>query len=75
MDPPPMSIPFRFEEMWLFDKGCGHIVEVVWRDQVQCDARHKVMRKVKKCGSKLTLWSHRHFGNVRRELKEKKNCW
>lgn len=30
------------------------------------------MRKVEKCGSELTLWSHRHFGNVRKELKKKK---
>ena len=72
MDPPPLSRPFRFEEKWLSDEGCGCIVEAVWRDQVQCDASHQVMRKVGKCGYELTLWSHRHFGNVRRELKEKK---
>ena len=30
------------------------------------------MRKVDKCEYELILWSHRHFGNVRRELKEKK---
>ena len=30
------------------------------------------MKKVDKCGFELTLWSRRHFGNVRRELKEKK---
>ena len=30
------------------------------------------MKKVDKCGFELTLWSCKHFGNVRRELKEKK---
>ena len=72
MDPPPLSRPFRFKEMWLSDEGCGRVVEAVWHDQVQCDASHQVMKKVDKCGFELTLWSHRHFGNVRRELKEKK---
>ena len=72
MDPPPLSRPFRFKEMWLSDEGCGCVVEAVWHDQVQCDASHQVMKKVDKCGFELTLWSRRHFGNVRRELKEKK---
>ena len=30
------------------------------------------MKKVDKCGFELTFWSCKHFGNVRRELKEKK---
>lgn len=72
LDSHPISRPFKFEEMWLSDKGCGNIVEAVWRDQIHCEARHQVMRKVEKCGFKLTQCSHRYFGNVRRELKEKK---
>ena len=72
MDPPPLSRPFRFKEMWLSDEGCGRIVKAVWHDQVQCDASHQVMKKVDKCGFELTFWSCKHFGNVRRELKEKK---
>ena len=30
---PCISKPFRFEEMWLFDKGCTETVEAVWASQ------------------------------------------
>ena len=30
------------------------------------------MKKIEKCGSELTQWSRKTFGNVRRELKEKR---
>ena len=46
IDPPPISKPFRFEEMWLANKGCGHMVEAVWRGQFPCDAEVEVIKKV-----------------------------
>jgi len=51
LDAPPLSRPFRFEEMWLLDKGCGQMIEVGWRDQIHCDPKIQVMRKVEKCGT------------------------
>ena len=27
--PPPMARPFRFEEMWLSDKGHGRVIEAI----------------------------------------------
>ncbi|KAK9989615.1 hypothetical protein SO802_029854 [Lithocarpus litseifolius] len=72
LDPPPLSRPFRFEEMWLSDKGCGRTVEAVWRDDFNCEAEFQVIRKIEKCGKDLTQWSRQHFGSVRRKLKKKK---
>jgi len=57
LESPPFSRPFRFEEMWLLDKGCGCMVKAVWRDQIHCDPEIQVMRKVEKCGVELTQWS------------------
>ena len=54
LEPPPISRPFRFEEMWLIDKGCGRTVEAVWRSSIPCDPNFKVIRKIDKCGNKLT---------------------
>lgn len=31
-----------------------------------------MIKKIAKCGSELTQWSHRNFGNVRREIGEKR---
>ena len=72
LEAPPLSRPFRFEEMWHSDKGCGHTIEVVWWDQFHCDPKIQVMRKVEKCGIQLTRWSRQHFGNVRWEFVEKR---
>ena len=38
----------------------------------QCGKIRYIVRPDTKCGSKLTQWSRRLFGNARRELKEKK---
>ena len=72
LEPPPILKPFRFEEMWLSDKGCGRTVEVVWRAPFHCDPKVQVMKKIAKCGTELTQWSHRNFGSVHRELVKKK---
>lgn len=52
--------------------GVVRTVEVVWRDHTPYDAEVQVMRKVERCGKKLTQWSRKNFKNVRRELLEKK---
>ena len=54
LDLPPLSSPCRFEEMWLSDKGCGRMVEAVWREEFNCAAEVQVMRKIEKCGKDST---------------------
>ena len=52
--PPPISRPFRFEEMWLLGKECGRVVEAMWRNTFSSEAETQVMKKIAKCGSELT---------------------
>ena len=59
---------FRFEEMWLSDKGCAEIVEAVWLSRDFEHSRFGVMDKIEKCGTKLLKWSHEHFGSVKNQL-------
>ena len=68
MEAPPRKKVFRFEEMWLSDTQCGEIVEAVWRNGEDSD----IMKKIEKCSKELEWWEKNVFGNVRRELEEKK---
>ena len=72
IDPPPLSKAFRFEEVWLTDEGCGRIIESAWRTPCHSQTGTMVMKKIEKCGSELTQWSRKTFGNIRRELREKR---
>ena len=64
--------PFRFEEMWLADIGCGEIVEGVWQASYDEGDNHRVLKKIDNCGKELTRWSKECFGNVRKELDKKR---
>lgn len=55
---------FRFEEMWLADKGCGEIVEGVWQAMYDVVDNSKVIRNIENYGKELTSWSRNNFGNV-----------
>ena len=68
----PKKKLFRFEEMWLGDKGCGETVEGVWQASYEEMGSTRVIKKVEKCGQALTQWSKDCFGNVRNELKKKR---
>ena len=63
---------FRFEEVWLADKGCGEVVEGVWLASVKENDDKTVMRKIVTCGNELTKWSKECFGNIRNELAKKR---
>lgn len=63
LDLPHIANPFRFEEMWLSDKGCIEVVEAVWSSQEGLDPNVRVVQKIEKCGKELTHWSKVHFGN------------
>lgn len=64
---------FRFEQMWLTDKGCNDIVEAVWKERVVDPWDTRVINKIDKSGRELSRWSKKCFGSVRWELEKKKN--
>lgn len=64
------SKPFRFEEMWLSDKGCDETIEAVWTNTNHVGPRIRVVNKVEKCGQALTSWSRKCFGSVRKDLEK-----
>ena len=72
LEVPQVTKPFRFEEMWLVDRGCTEIVEAVWAVPDEAEPAVKVIKKIKKCGKELHAWNRTHFGNVRSELKKKR---
>ena len=65
--------PFRFEEMWLADQGCGDIVRRAWDNGVDGHKMYKVVTNIKKCKKMLKSWSKDHFGNVKNQIKVKKD--
>ena len=78
---PSFSKPFKFEEMWLSDRGCSDIIEAVWLSREDEDAHDHVICKIDKCGKELRVWNQNCFGNVkmvlsrkRKELKEAKKA-
>ena len=64
--------PFRFEQMWMAEQGCGATIEAVWKKDIEATVCNRVIKKIQSCGEALTKWSKTSFGSVRRELKEKR---
>ena len=69
---PSYKKPFWFEEMWLSDSCCGEVVDATWRLCVARDLDSEIIRKIDKCGKDLSWWNYNVFGNIRRELKKKR---
>ena len=63
---------FKYEEMWLSDKGCSDTVEAVWLSSDFDFLNNRILRKIEKCGVELTKWRREKFGNVRTELEKKR---
>ena len=64
---------FKFKQMWLRDKGCSSTVTNAWGPPIIGATMTKVVGKVQICGKKLTEWSKKSFGNVKRVLEAKMN--
>ena len=64
--------PWRFEHIWLEEEGCHALVESAWNQAVLGDPMKKVETKISKCQANLKWWSSKSFGNVTKQLKEKK---
>nr|POF07442.1 putative ribonuclease h protein [Quercus suber] len=54
--------------MWLTDKGCSDIVEVVWSINSTATWDTHVLRKMESCGAALTKWSKKSVGSVKKQL-------
>lgn len=68
---PYRNKPFRFEQMWLREEGCGEIVKATWSSSMTIRSMPMVSEKIKKCAERLADWSKHSFGSVRRQLEEK----
>ena len=63
---------FKFEEMWLSNSRCGETIEIAWRHLKRRNSDNIILQKVAKCEKDLTWWNNNCFGNVQKELGEKK---
>ena len=65
--------PFRFEEMWLAEKGCSDTVKTEWeKSKYNINGPSGIVKRIEDCGKALTKWSRNSFGSVRGELKHKR---
>jgi len=58
---PSITKPFRFEEMWLSDRGCTNVVEAVWASHVEANPSIKVIKKIKKMWKGVTRLEPKAF--------------
>ena len=72
LDLPQRKRPFRFEEMWLSNSGCGETVQATWNHSSGAEGNREILTKIKKCGKDLDWWNRNIFGSVRQELVKKK---
>ena len=64
--------PFRFEQMWMTERGCGETIEAVWMGNYEEPDGMRVQKKIDNCGKELMKWSKNNLGSVRRELEKKR---
>ncbi|XP_030964467.1 uncharacterized protein LOC115985690 [Quercus lobata] len=72
LDLPQRKRPFRFEEMWLSNSGCGETVQAAWNNSSGAEGNREILTKIEKCGKDLDWWNRNVFGNVQQELVKKK---
>lgn len=69
---PKPNPSFKFEQMWLRDRGCSNTVTNAWGPPLLRATMPEVAGKIKHCGEKLTIWSKNCFGSVRKLIEVKK---
>ena len=65
--------PWRFKHIWLKEEGYHASVEAAWNQAILGDSMKKVEIKIDKFQANLKWWSRTAFGNMTKQLKEKKN--
>ena len=73
LDPTIQEKPFRFEEMWLAEKGCTNMVKIEWDKHRLDNNAAGIVPKIEMCGLALKRWSSRNFGSIQRELQLNRN--
>lgn len=68
---PRLNCPFKFEQMWLCDKGCNDTVNATWGTTSQNATMVLIVGKIKICGEKLSNWSHQSFGCIKKQIEIK----
>nr|POE67813.1 putative ribonuclease h protein [Quercus suber] len=68
---PPPNRPFKFEQMWLREGGCGDTVTKAWGPPSQNSNMSRIAGKIHECGEKLTKWSHQSFGSIKHQVEKK----
>lgn len=63
---------FRFEAMWVGEKGCEDIIEDTWRTGTINHGVQNFMSFIYECSEKLTAWNRVSFGNVHKQLERAK---
>ena len=63
--------PWRFEQIWLENRGYHDTVLEVWDRAVSSSPMATMVSKLEACQDKLIQWSKHSFCNVSVELKEK----
>ena len=58
--------------MWLEDEGCHEIVHSAWRNNYGTSPMTNVVGNISKCQTSLKWCSKKSFGNITRQLMEKK---
>ena len=64
--------PWRFEQVWLDDRGYHVTVHTTRNQNFGNFLMTNVAGKVNNCQSSLEWWSKQNFGNITRQLVEKK---
>ena len=64
--------PWRFEQVWLDNEGYHDTVHTAWRQNFGSFPMTNVARTINKCQSSLQCWGKQNFGNITRQIVEKK---
>ena len=56
--------PFRFDEMWLVEKGCTDTVQSKWNKHRIDNNAASIVPEIELCGLAPKKWSSRNFGSV-----------
>ena len=68
---PRPNRPFKFEQMWLKEGGCGDTVVRSWGTTSNSANMLQIAEKIQLCGEKLTAWSQQSFGSVKHQVEKK----
>ncbi|XP_030959092.1 uncharacterized protein LOC115981043 [Quercus lobata] len=59
---------FKFESMWLRDKGCKEIVTEAWDKALNMGGQHPFSQCLEECKQSLMVWNRNTFGYVGRKI-------